>query len=54
MCAAIRYIKNVVLRFVSLHGSNDLAKCQGLVPLLGEMLEMTEAERKTLSLSIQR
>ena len=49
----IKYVKNVLLRFLALHADSDTAKCANLIPLLAEMLEMTEAEQKTLSLSIQ-
>ena len=48
----IKYVKNVVLRFLALYSSSDTAKCVNLVPLLAEMLEMTEAERKTLALTL--
>lgn len=47
-----KYIKNVVLRFLSLYGSKDTVKCEGLVPVLGEVLEMSKAERKMLTLAI--
>jgi len=48
----MKYVKNVVLRFLALHASQDTSKCLNLIPLLAEMLDMTEAERKTLTLSL--